>query len=527
LSAFGRYFSIRSLKYTIRNYALLFLGCVLFHVVGTWNLPLIDRDEPRFAEAAREMRERGDYIVPYFDNHFRFDKPPLTYWAQVASYRIFGENDFAARFPSVIAAALTALSISAWGSRVGGQKPGWWTAIIFTLSLQTFVHAKAAVADMWLVLFVTIAHWAGYELLRDRLAENQRPTFNPPSQGYGAADVQRLRPGSPTGWKRSTSNTQGVWWTIFYFSLALAFLAKGPIGWTPLLTVVLTIFFLPEPTLAGRFKFARGLLFTLAIVSLWGIPALVRTNGEFFRVGIGHHVVGRSIATMEGHGANSFATYLLTLPFYFLAVFASFFPWSIKLPWLTRKLWRQRDAIDNYLIAGVAILFVVFTFVKTKLPHYTLPAFPLLALLLARALSVESANRFVKRGATSIAAIYVAVAFIVPSIVAPLFPARELFRQSRDYLRPEMQFGAVEYNEPSLVWYFRGRVRGWLQTPALHPTNVQPFMEQPGARFVILPTQLATNIYPALPVDWKKFSTRGFNIVKGKRVDLTLILKPE
>ena len=158
------------------NYALLFLGCLLFHVVGTWSIPLIDRDEPRFAEASREMIERGDYIVPHFNNQFRLDKPPFAYWAQVASYRIFGENDFAARFPSAIAAALVALLILAWGTRlrtatasqerIGGDGVGWWAAIIFTLSLQTFIHGKAAVADMWLVLFMTTAHWAGYELLR-------------------------------------------------------------------------------------------------------------------------------------------------------------------------------------------------------------------------------------------------------------------------------------------------------------------------------------------------------------------------
>ena len=88
------------------------------------------------------MMERGNYIVPYFNNQLRLDKPPLTYWAHVASYHIFGENDFAARFPSAIAAALTAISVFAWARRVGGEKVGWWAAIIFTFSLQTFVHAK-------------------------------------------------------------------------------------------------------------------------------------------------------------------------------------------------------------------------------------------------------------------------------------------------------------------------------------------------------------------------------------------------
>ena len=129
----------------MRNYIVLFVGCLLFHLAGTWSLPLIDRDEPRFAEAAREMRERADFIVPYFNNQFRFDKPPLTYWLQVASYRVFGENDFAARFPTAVAAALVALVLFGWGKRLRDEKAGWWAAIIFTLSLQTFVHAKAAV----------------------------------------------------------------------------------------------------------------------------------------------------------------------------------------------------------------------------------------------------------------------------------------------------------------------------------------------------------------------------------------------
>src|SRR5438876_6181627 len=371
------------LKSAIRNSALLFFGCVLFHVIGTWSLPLIDRDEPRFAEASREMIERRDYVVPYFNNQLRLDKPPFAYWGQVASYKIFGENDFTARFPSAIAAALVALSIFAWGTRIGGNRVGWWAAIIFTLSLQTFVHAKAAVADMWLVLFITLAHRSGYELLFQN-------------------------------GKRLTPNSEPVrWWFTFYLALAFGFLAKGPIAWTPLLTLAAMKLLVGDvdPStalrtgLAKRFKFARGILFMLAIVALWGVPALIQTDGEFLRVGIGRHVVGRSFGAMEGHGANSLGIYLLLLPFYFVAIFASFFPWSIKLPSLTKKLWRSRDTIDIYLITGAAIIFVIFSLIKTKLPHYTLPAFPLLALLAARHINSE---RFLKSAATFATCLYLA-----------------------------------------------------------------------------------------------------------------------
>jgi len=511
----------RATNACLRNYALLFVGCVFFHIAGTWNLPLIDRDEPRFAEASREMIGRGNYVVPYFNNYPRFDKPPLTYWAQVASYKIFGENDFATRFPSAIAAALTALSIFAWGSRLGTAKLGWWSAIIFTLSLQTFLHAKAAVADMWLLLFVTLAHRAGYELIGDRLSPSPDQTSNV---------------------KPQTSS----WWWLFYLSLALGFLAKGPIGWLPLLTVGLTMIFLRETPRARRFAFGRGILLMVSIVALWGIPALIQTHGQFFVVGIGRHVIGRSLATMEGHGANSFGMYLLLLPFYFVTIFLSFFPWSIKLPWLIRKLWGENGAgiirlrqgysgqgdpgyngnkIDTYLVIGIAIIFVIFTLVKTKLPHYTLPAFPLLALLLARRLAAENAVHFVRNCALASVSAYLAIALVVPPLVSRLFPAYQLFQESRTYLKPDMQFASVDFNEPSLVWYFRSRVHNFLVP--LNNSRAAEFMQRPGPRFVVLPTSIAETLFVEHPENWKTLSTHGFNITKGKRVDLTLVLKPE
>ncbi len=485
------------------NYALLFFGCVLFHVAGTWSLPLIDRDEPRFAEASREMIQRGDYVVPYFNDHLRLDKPPLTYWAQTVSYRVFGQNDFAARFPSAVAAALTAMLIFAWGIRIGGEKVGWWAAIIFTLSLQTFVHAKAAVADMWQVLFVSTAHWSALELLRDGLT----------SSGHQTSNI-----------KRQTS----LWWFIFYISLALGFLAKGPLAWVPLLTVASTIFYAPNLQLGRRFKFVRGIALMLAIIAAWGIPALIRTHGDFLRIGIGRHVIGRSFGAMEGHGWNSLGGYLLLLPFYFVTVFVSFFPWSIKLPALLKRLWRERDNIDNYLLSGVAIIFIIFSVIKTKLPHYTLPAFGLLALLLARhrpETVTASRRSFFATVAVITAAIWIAFALIIPPLVARFFPAYQLLQVSHASLKPNMQFASVAFEEPSLVWYFRSRVNGFL-TP-LNERRATEFMSSSGPRFIILPMPVAGSVFSNGSRTWKFFTVSGFNVAKGKRVDLTMVLKLE
>src|SRR5204862_7081145 len=88
----------------------------------------------------------------------------------------------------------------------------------------------------------------------------------------------------------------------------------------------------------------------------------------------------------EGHCASSVWMYLALLPFYFVTVFASFFPWSIKLSALWKHLRAQRDGTDQFLLAGALVIFGIFTLVQTKLPHYTLPAFPLLALLVPRRL---------------------------------------------------------------------------------------------------------------------------------------------
>ena len=535
----------------IRNLLLLFLGCLLFHVAGTWTLPLIDRDEPRFAEATREMMERGDYVVPYFNNQYRFDKPPLTYWFQAASYRIFGDSDFAARLPSVIAAALTALLIFGWGKRIGGERVGWWAAIMFTICLQTFMHAKAAVADMWLVLFVTAAHWAGYELLRD--------WFRP---------VERVNEGGASATPPAeVANVSRAWWWVFYLALAFAFLAKGPVGWTPLLALGAVKFLLPGVKLNRRFLFIPGVLLVLGLVGVWGIPALMRTEGAFFYVGIGKHVVGRSLVALEGHGARSLMTYVVLLPFFFVTIFLTFFPWALKLPWLVRRLWKARDPIDNYLICGTAVVFIVFTIARTKLPHYTLPAFPLLALLLAKNLrDVPKAERFVKRTAVAGACVALLAVLATP-FLATLVPSLQLMKQARHQLTPEMEFGMIKYKEPSLVWYFRKHVRGWMTDleqdrpvkPAPKPAwpeiarpsavvtapppkpapslatvskhaeqtkrRATEFMDKPGGRFVIVPTEMVATLFPTVPETWVTFNARGLNTATGKPLDLTLILK--
>lgn len=480
----------------VRRFVAICLFALVLHGAGTWALPLVDRDEPRFAEATREMLERQDFLVPYFNHNYRFDKPILIYWCQSVSVTLLGESEFAVRFPSVLAAALTAGVLYLFGRRAVAESTGAWAALIFTTSLQTLVHAKMAVADFVLIFFMTSASWAGWELLQ------------PPDRVE--APGRRRNP----------------WWWMFYLSLALGFLAKGPIAWLPLAGVVWVG--MKEPSWRSSVRPVVGVTLVLFLVGLWGVPALLATHGEFFKIGIGRHVVQRSVGTLEGHGAAGWLGYLALLPFYFLTVFASFFPWSWFLPRLVRSRWTiaGRPKLETYLWVGIALNFVIFSLIRTKLPHYTLPCFPLLSLWLAVYFPhVEDSLRAFRR--TLMVAIGTAIlaGWVLIPFIAPLFPSEQLYHQAEGWLRPEMEFASLDYDEPSLVWCFRRKVHGWHHP--LPPGELAAFMASAGPRFCVLPTDQIPRVLPVIPASWKSCRTVGFNFVHGRHVDLTLLVKTQ
>ncbi len=482
-------------RISARHLALLFAGALVFHCLGNWSLPLIDRDEPRFAEASREMLERGDFVVPFFNDHERFDKPPLIYWLQCGAYRLLGENEFAARLPSAICAALVAVALAAWGARLFDAASGWRAAIIFSTCLQAVVHARAAAADMAMVLFVTLAAWAGWEWLRVAAAN-----------GNG---------------QRRLCAALGV-------ALGLGFLAKGPIAWFPLGM----LWWSGLPRVADERRHAAQWLavvvLALGIVALWGIPALVRTHGAFAAVGLGKHVVARSFAPMEGHGGGGIWSYLASLPFFLMTVWVSFFPWSIWLPGTVRHAFASaaaRGSIERYLLTGVLLCFGIFTLLRTKLPHYTLPAFPFLALL-AAAWWRDAARPDATFRRTTIATIAAALCIFLIAIplAARQFPTESLYRQARPLLRRDMAFATMEYDEPSLVWIFRRRIAGF--ETKLEKKQLPAWLAQPGPRCVVLPETALARLEPDLDPQWTVIHAAGWHPVKGRRVRLALIVKP-
>src|ERR1035437_9531512 len=216
----------------------ILLFSLMLLLAGNWILPLTDRDEVRFAEASREMLQRGDFVVPWFNGAWRFDKPVFICWCQIASYRVFGENDFAARLPSVLFTTATALLLVRWGRKIADGKTGFLAGVIFIGCLQILVNGRLATADMALVFFFTLATWSGWELTR-------------PEQ------IHRRR-----------------WWWIFFVTLALGFLAEGPVGWHRLGEMILGRGLGKNSFRLPLNETMEGLVVAIALASLWGIPAL-------------------------------------------------------------------------------------------------------------------------------------------------------------------------------------------------------------------------------------------------------------
>lgn len=333
---------------------LLVLLTLAILLPGLGTLPLLDRDEPRFATATREMMTRGDWIVPTFNGAERFDKPILIYWMMAASYAVFGVGEFAARVPTVVSMLVLVLFVWRTGRRWFGEWPGFLAAAALASSLQFVIHGRIAVADMPMVTAVTIAMVAGFELL-------------------AAPESDRRR-----------------WWWTLWLAMGLGFLAKGPIAWAVPIVAVLIFRFAcwRRPLVWGSLRALPGGLVAVGIVAVWAVPALLATDGRFLLEGIGKHVVARGMEGFDNRGYSPV--------FYLGSVPLSLFPWCVFIPAVILCLRRNWDAPAAWCVAWFVAPIAIFTPYATQLPHYVLPGFPAFFLLLGRTLCDLRFSRWIR-----------------------------------------------------------------------------------------------------------------------------------
>jgi hypothetical protein len=317
---------------------------------------------------------------------------------------------------------------------------------------------------------------------------------------------------------------------MFYISLALSFLAKGPAGWMPLFALPAYYWWARPKGFARRFRLELGLPLMLGLLALWATPAYIGTHGEFLKVGIGGHVITRMTQGYDNHGAPNVWVYLVEFPFYFVLVWASFVGWSTWFPWCYRQLRAAKfgGSTERYLLSGILVTFFIFTICWSRRGYYTMPVFPLIALVMA--------GLWWRAGRSYRLFARVAVVLTALSLVAtPLSryyndrtrPARQLVRECAPYLHPDSAFATVDLDQSTFVWYFRHHVRDFRRI--LKPEEAAPFMAQPGPRFCVLERDMADKLFPVLPPGWKRFDAPRPGIYSGREniyFLISVVVKP-
>ena len=228
-----------------------FCGFLFFYGLGAFGL--LGADEPRYAQVAREMLERHDWITPTLQGKPWLEKPVLYYWQAIASYSVFGVTDQTARLPAAFDAALMIAAIYFFLRRFrpGTEEDG---ALITAGSAAVVAFARAAATDMPLAATFTIALLAWY------------------------------------AWYESGKR---IYLAAFYVFLALGTLAKGPVA--PALAAVIVLVFAAAKRdwrAAFRTLWIPGIALFLAVALPWYIAVQLR-NPEFFRVFILEHNLAR------------------------------------------------------------------------------------------------------------------------------------------------------------------------------------------------------------------------------------------
>lgn len=333
-----------------RTDVLLLAGfCTFLFFYGLGGFGLIGADEPRYAQVAREMFDRHDWITPVLGGRAWLEKPPLYYWQAMLAYSIFGVSDLVARTPSAIDATLLVVAVYLFFRRF--RRGVEVDAALITASCAGIIgYSRAASMDMPLTAVFGIGMlcwWA---------------------------------------WRESG---QRVYLAGFYVGMALGMLAKGPVA--PLLAAITIVVFAvatQEMRLLVRTLWLPGILLFCVVSLPWYVAVQIR-NPQFFRDFILEHNLAR-FSTNLYHHPEPFWYYipvagLALLPWIVFVAAATVE--SIRAWWSERKLGRpEPDRELQFRIFACSWLMVpvvFFSISQSKLPGYVLPAVPAGAVLLA------------------------------------------------------------------------------------------------------------------------------------------------
>ena len=373
--------------------------CALTFLAGLGCPAVTDSDEAFYAQAAREMLDRGDWLTPHYNGEVRFEKPVLYYWLAAAAYALAGVSPAAARIPSALAGIGLALLAWACARRWYDDRTALLAGVITATSFGYVAMARHALPDLPLAFFVTLATWGAVIGLRvEPHAVAAHPAANRWLIAAGAA-------------------------------AAGAFLVKGPVGIALPAVVVGSVaawtWLRDRRPEVDPGALAASLLVFLALAVPWyAVMALEHGPGYVDRFFIGENL-------------DRFATARYNEPrpvWYYLPVVAGgLLPWTpFTVLWLPalRRAWRERraGAAELRLALWALAPLVFYTISVGKQPRYVLPVLPPLAVLLAAALRGAAAagarTRGLLAGAGVVAGLLVALAAERLHAVRPLLEER-------------------------------------------------------------------------------------------------------
>jgi 4-amino-4-deoxy-L-arabinose transferase-like glycosyltransferase len=343
----------------------LVVVCLCAFLPGFFTIPPVDRDEARFAQATKQMLESGDYVDIRFQDESRYKKPVGIYWLQ-AGFVKFGEavgvprahtRIWLYRFPSLIGA-------------IGAVLATYWAAL-------AFVSRRAAVlAGMMLASCLLLG-------VEARLAKTDAVLLFVCVAAMGALGRACL-----TG--QDAARVDAHPWrlpVIFWTALAVGILLKGPlilmfVGLCSVMLVTLGRSF----AWLGRLKPLPGLAWMLLLVLPWFVAIVAKSGDNFFAESLGRDLFAKIGSGQESHGAPP-GTYLLLF-------WVTFFPGAMLLPLVAPAIWRARgEPGTRFLLAWIVPAWIALEIVVTKLPHYVLPLYPAIAILIAGAVDAKALAR--------------------------------------------------------------------------------------------------------------------------------------
>jgi 4-amino-4-deoxy-L-arabinose transferase-like glycosyltransferase len=370
-----------------RAAAVLVAFCLIAFLPGFFQIPPVDRDEARFAQASKQMIETGEYVDIRFQNEVRYKKPVGIYWLQAAAVKA-GEavgvphaltTIWLYRLPS-LAGAIGAVLLTYWAALAFvGRRAALLAALMMASSVLLGVEARLAKTDAVLLFTCVAAMGAMARIYLEH----------------------RRAPEAGTGWR---------WPAILWTAIGGGVLIKGPLI---LMFVVLTALALAILDRSARFILKlrpfTGIIWMLLLVLPWFLAIVAKSGMSFFTDALGHDMLAKVATGQEAHGAPP--------GYYLLLFFVTFWPTAPLAGLAAPRVWQARhEPGAQFLLAWLIPSWLVFEAVITKLPHYVMPLYPAIAILIAGILDQGGLvkTRWIVRGTVGW--------FVFPSIIAVLVP---------------------------------------------------------------------------------------------------------